>query len=262
MLTLFTYPLVLLPLRATLRRIDPQLEDAARAMGRSPLEIFRTRRPAAAWPAIAAGGLLVALYVISDFGAVSIMRFDSFTREIYIAYQSSFDRIAAAGARASCSSSLMLGLLWVNSRLRSRAVSPARPGGGSPAAALPARPLALAGARLLLGGGAGRPGAPGRGADLLGDQGDLLGQHRPTSRSACARNSLLTGVGGGARGARGARGRGCSRPLPGPLTRPIERAGYAGYALPGSSSRWPSSSSRTRAVAGRSTRRSRCWSSP
>ncbi len=42
MLTLFTYPLVLLPVRATLRRIDPQLEDAARAMGRGPFETFRT----------------------------------------------------------------------------------------------------------------------------------------------------------------------------------------------------------------------------
>ena len=42
---------------------------------------------------------------MSDFGAVSIMRFDSFTREIYISYQSSFDRSADGGAAAwsSCS---------------------------------------------------------------------------------------------------------------------------------------------------------------
>ncbi len=47
-LTLFTYPLVLLPVRAALRRIDPQLEDAARAMGRGPLETLPHGRPAPA----------------------------------------------------------------------------------------------------------------------------------------------------------------------------------------------------------------------
>jgi iron(III) transport system permease protein len=65
-LTLFTYPLVLIPLRATLRRIDPQLEDAARAMGRSPLEVFRTVVLPQLWPVIAAGSLLVALFTISE----------------------------------------------------------------------------------------------------------------------------------------------------------------------------------------------------
>ena len=41
-LTLFTYPLILLPVRAALIRLDPQLEDAARAMGRGPGETFRS----------------------------------------------------------------------------------------------------------------------------------------------------------------------------------------------------------------------------
>ena len=41
-LSLFTYPLVLLPVRSTLRRLDPQLEDAARAMGRTLTETFRS----------------------------------------------------------------------------------------------------------------------------------------------------------------------------------------------------------------------------
>jgi len=81
-LTLFTYPLVLIPLRATLRRIDPQLEDAARAMGRGPLEVFRTVVLPQLWPVIAAGSLLVALFTISDFGAVSILRYQTFTAEI------------------------------------------------------------------------------------------------------------------------------------------------------------------------------------
>ena len=123
MLTLFTYPLVLLPVRATLRRIDPQLEDAARAMGRGPLETFRTVVMPQLWPALAVGGLLVALFVMSDFGAVSIMRFDSFTREIYISYKSSFDRTATAGL-GMVLVLLMLVLLWVNARFRNARARP------------------------------------------------------------------------------------------------------------------------------------------
>ncbi len=116
-LTLFTFPLLLIPLRATLRRIDPQLEDAARAMGRGPLEVFRTVVLPQLRPVIAAGSLLVALFVISDFGAVSILRFDSFTSEIYLAYQSSFDRVAAAALGAVLVVA-MLALLLASSRVR------------------------------------------------------------------------------------------------------------------------------------------------
>ena len=64
-------------------RLDPQLEEAARGMGRSRLGVFRTVVLPQLVPAIGAGALLVALYVLSDFGAVSILRFDSFTRVIY-----------------------------------------------------------------------------------------------------------------------------------------------------------------------------------
>jgi iron(III) transport system permease protein len=40
--------------------------------------------------------LLVALYVLSDFGVVSLMRYDSLTRAIYLQYRSLFDRTPAA----------------------------------------------------------------------------------------------------------------------------------------------------------------------
>ena len=43
------------------------------------------------------GALLVMLYVLSDFGAVSIMVYDTFTLDIYLSYQASFDRTGAAG---------------------------------------------------------------------------------------------------------------------------------------------------------------------
>ncbi|MDQ3103148.1 MAG: ABC transporter permease subunit, partial [Actinomycetota bacterium] len=70
-LSLFTYPLVLLSTRAALLRLDPQLEDAARSMGRTPRQTFTSVVMPQLVPALATGALLVALYVVSDFGAVS-----------------------------------------------------------------------------------------------------------------------------------------------------------------------------------------------
>lgn len=116
-LTLFTYPFVLLPVRTALRHLDPELEEAALGMGRSPANVFRTVVLPHLVPAIGAGSLLVALYVLSDFGAVSIMRFDSFTTSIYTLYRASFDRIGAASL-ASLLVALMLVILWLESRTR------------------------------------------------------------------------------------------------------------------------------------------------
>lgn len=95
-LTLFTYPYVLLTVRAAVRRLDPALEEAARALGRSDRETFRRIVLPQLRPAATAGALLVALYTIHDFGAVSLLRYDTFTRAIYTSYQGSFDRSRAA----------------------------------------------------------------------------------------------------------------------------------------------------------------------
>ncbi|MFQ5975716.1 MAG: ABC transporter permease [Candidatus Hydrothermarchaeales archaeon] len=95
-LTLFSYPYILLTVRASLHSLDPALEEASRSLGFNRREtFFRVTLPHLK-PSIAAGGLLVALYTLSDFGTPSLMRFDSFTRVIYIQYQSSFDRSMAA----------------------------------------------------------------------------------------------------------------------------------------------------------------------
>ncbi len=95
-LTISTYPYVYLLARAGLRRIDPALEDAARSLGAGPWRRFRTVTLPQLRPAIAAGTLLAALYTLSDFGAVSLMRFDVFTRVIYAQYQGRIDRTPAA----------------------------------------------------------------------------------------------------------------------------------------------------------------------
>ncbi len=95
-LTLFTYPYLLLSIRAGLSNLDPALEEVARSLGYGPWRTFWHVTLPALRPAIASGALLVALYVLSDFGAVSLLRYPSFTRVIYVQYQSSFDRSTAA----------------------------------------------------------------------------------------------------------------------------------------------------------------------
>ena len=104
-LVALSYPYVYLPVASRLRRIPPSLEEGARMLGSSSWKTFRTVVVPQARGAIAAGGLLVFLYVLSDFGAVSIMRYDTLTRAIYSARL--FDQSTAV------SLGLMLALLAI-----------------------------------------------------------------------------------------------------------------------------------------------------
>lgn len=129
-LTLVSYPLVMLTTMAALARADPAQEEVARSLGLGGFAVlFRvTLRQARA--AIAAGALLVALYVLSDFGAVAAMRFEAFTWVIYGAYRSGFNP-----ARAAVLSLVLMVfavvLVIAEGRARGLAAS-SRVGGGSP----------------------------------------------------------------------------------------------------------------------------------
>lgn len=126
-LTLLSYPFVLLSTRAALLNMDPDLEEAARGLGMTSWKTFWRVIFPQLRPAMAAGGLLVALYVLRDFGAVSIMRFNTFTRIIYVSYQSSFDRsTGAALALVLVSMAIMILALEVWTRGRGRYYSGAR----------------------------------------------------------------------------------------------------------------------------------------
>ncbi len=95
-LSLFTYPYVYLPLVAALRDLDPALEESARSLGASRWSAFFTIVLPQLRPALGAGSLLVGLYALSDFGAVSIVRYSTLTLSIYNAYSTLFDRTKAA----------------------------------------------------------------------------------------------------------------------------------------------------------------------
>ncbi|MFO7777903.1 MAG: iron ABC transporter permease [Nitriliruptoraceae bacterium] len=102
-LTLFSFPYVLITVQSGLRGLDPTLEEASRLLGNGPVRTFLKVTVPQLRASAAAGGLLVMLYVFSDFGAVSILRYSTFTRGLYLQYRSAFDRSPAA----------LLGLLLV-----------------------------------------------------------------------------------------------------------------------------------------------------
>lgn len=95
-LVLTTLPYVVLANLMGLRRIDTGLLEVAQTLGLKRFQIFfrvvlpQIRRN------ISAGALLTGLYVMSDFGAVSLLNTETLTVSIQNMYKASYDRSAAA----------------------------------------------------------------------------------------------------------------------------------------------------------------------
>jgi iron(III) transport system permease protein len=119
-LTFFTYPYVFLLVSAGIKGLDPSLEDASRSLAQTRWTTFRRVTLPSLRPSIAAGGLLVALYALHDFGAVSLMRFPAFTQAIYLQYKGAFDRTPAA-LLSLMLVGLALSVLVLEQRARGRA---------------------------------------------------------------------------------------------------------------------------------------------
>lgn len=99
-LALFTYPYVYLLTSAALRGINRSYEEAARVSGLDQRSLVRRVILPLVRPAIGAGALLSALYVLSDFGTVTLMRYETFNLAIYMQLSSRIDRSAAAALSA------------------------------------------------------------------------------------------------------------------------------------------------------------------
>jgi iron(III) transport system permease protein len=129
-LTLCTFPYLFLNLRTALLGLDPALEEAARSLGYHEREVARRVVLPQLRPAFFAGGLLVVLHVLGDFGVVSLMRFETFSYAIYLQYAAAFDRVYAAWLAL-----MLLGLTGALLALEARLLKGrryARTGGGSP----------------------------------------------------------------------------------------------------------------------------------
>lgn len=121
-LVISCYPYIFLPVAAAFSRLDPALDELARIHHRGGivrLIIFSAQQ---ARGTIAAGSLLVALYVLSDFGAVATMRFDAFTWVIYGAYRAGFNPSRAA-VLAVLLIVIAIGLIVAEAALRGKSVA-------------------------------------------------------------------------------------------------------------------------------------------
>jgi iron(III) transport system permease protein len=104
-MSLGSFPLVYLPVAASLRTADPGLEDVARGLGLGRLRTFFRVTLHQIRPAVVGGCLLVALILLAEFGTFEILRFQTFTTQIYTEIQIGFN--TAAG----CALSLVLVVL-------------------------------------------------------------------------------------------------------------------------------------------------------
>lgn len=87
-MALYTYPFVMLTVRASLLSLDASLVNAARTLGMSLFSSLWSVVLPRITNGIAAGALLAAMYALSDFGTPAILRLDTFTRMIYVEYNS------------------------------------------------------------------------------------------------------------------------------------------------------------------------------
>jgi len=106
-MSLALYPLVYLPVAASLRGADPALEEIARGLGLGRVATFVRVTLAECRVAILGGSLIVALAVLSEYGAFEILRYHTLTTEIFAAFMTSFDIPVA------CALSLVLVVICV-----------------------------------------------------------------------------------------------------------------------------------------------------
>jgi iron(III) transport system permease protein len=144
-MTLAVYPLVFLPVAASLRAADPAQEEVARSLGLGRVRTFMTVTVGQARLAILGGAILVGLVVLAEFGAFEILGYQTLTTEIYNEFQVGFNEPAA------CALSLILVLLGTlllasEDAIRGRGRT-ARLGAG---ASRSIRPVPLGRARLVV----------------------------------------------------------------------------------------------------------------
>jgi iron(III) transport system permease protein len=133
--TLSYFPFMYLPAAATLRRLDPAIEESARTLGSDSAGVFfRVVLPQLRL-AILGGALLIGVHLLAEFGAFAMVRFDTFTVAIFQQFQVTFDG-AAGSMLAGVLILLCMTLLIAEAAARGK-VRFARIGAGAPRAAVP-----------------------------------------------------------------------------------------------------------------------------
>ena len=120
-LSLNTFPFVYLLARSAFRNFNVSFEEVARTTGTNRVTtFFRVSLPLIR-PSLIAGLFLAILYVASDFGAVSLLRFQTFTYAVYQQMTGRFDNTAAACLSlvlVACAFVFLFGERWFRQRSR------------------------------------------------------------------------------------------------------------------------------------------------
>ncbi|WP_245480412.1 iron ABC transporter permease [Neorhizobium sp. NCHU2750] len=89
------FPFLYLPIAASLRLLDPALEDQAASLGLSDGAVFSRVVLPQLRLSILGGGLLIGLHLLSEYGLYAMIRFDTFTTAIVDQFQSTYNGVAA-----------------------------------------------------------------------------------------------------------------------------------------------------------------------
>ncbi|GKS57416.1 iron(III) ABC transporter permease [Nitrospira sp.] len=95
-MALDTFPFVYLLTRTALLSMNVSFEEVARSCGIRPWQTFLRVTLPLLRPSIFAGVSLVVLYVVSDFGAVSLLRYQTLTYAVYQQMTGRYDYAAAS----------------------------------------------------------------------------------------------------------------------------------------------------------------------
>ncbi|MBE0408696.1 MAG: iron ABC transporter permease [Anaerolineales bacterium] len=95
-LTIFMFPYVYLLSAAAFRSIHASYEEISRASGRGLVRTLWDVILPILKPGIGAGALLVAMDVLSEYGTVALLRYDTFSAAIFQQLAGRYDRSAAA----------------------------------------------------------------------------------------------------------------------------------------------------------------------
>ncbi len=110
-------PFLYLPIAAQLRGLDPALEEAAAALGKSPVRIVLFVVLPQLRLAICGGALLIGLHLLAEYGLFVLTRFDTFATAIVDQFQVVYNG-PAANVLGGVLVLLCLVLLWGEARLR------------------------------------------------------------------------------------------------------------------------------------------------
>jgi len=80
----YTLPYLFLTLRAGMLSLDPSLEEAARSLGQGRWRVLWGVVVPQLRPAYLAGAMLVVLHVVGDFAVVTMMDYETLSRDLYV----------------------------------------------------------------------------------------------------------------------------------------------------------------------------------